>query len=149
MGAQLEESVPHLNHSTATDPFNAEGPDYEWNTLVQINREILGPERVEAWELRQTDVKARTDWQHRGTREDMDYFLATSRGAPFHFSTPTDRELMARVHTNRNRELYRSHPGCRRPDLQARTEEEHRLLRDRLVSLAWRLDERLHREDNQ
>ncbi len=35
-----------------TDPFNWEGPDYEWNALEQIDRDILGPERVEAWELR-------------------------------------------------------------------------------------------------
>ncbi len=79
----------------------------------------------------------------------MDYFLATSRGAPFHFGTPTDGELMARVHANRNREIYRSHPGRRRPDLWAQTEEEHRILRGRLISLTRRLDERLHREDNQ
>ncbi len=50
-GARLEESVPRLDHSSQTDPFNAEGPDYEWNTLKQIDRDILSPERVEAWEL--------------------------------------------------------------------------------------------------
>ncbi len=78
----------------------------------------------------------------------MDYYLATSRGAPFHFGQLTNGELMARVHANRNRELYHTHPGRRCPDLRARTEEEHRLLRKRLECLALRLDERLHREDN-
>ncbi len=51
------------------------------------------------------------------------------------------------VHANHNRELYCSHPGSRRPDLQAQTEEEHRILQGRLTSLTRRLDERLHRED--
>ncbi len=54
-----------------------------------------------------------------GTGEDMDYFLATSRGAPFHFEQPTNGELMARIHANRNREVFRTHPGQRRPDLRA------------------------------
>ncbi len=82
------ESVPRLDHSSSTDPFNVEGPDYEWNTLEQIDRDILSPEQVEAWELHRTDVEARTDWQHWGTCEDIEYFLATNRGAPFHFGAP-------------------------------------------------------------
>ncbi len=109
--AWLEESVPHLDHSTATDPFNVEGPDYEWNSLVQIDREILGPERVEAWELRRADVETRTDWQH---RESGRTWTTSSPPAGEHPSTsapPTDGELMARVHANRNRELYRTHPS--------------------------------------
>ncbi len=101
-----------------------DGPDYEWNSLEQIDWDILGPERVDAWELRRADVEARTVWPHQGTREDMEYFLATNRGAPFHFGEPTVGELTARVHANRNRELFRTHPGHRRPDLWARTEEE-------------------------
>ncbi len=115
----VTESIPCLEHSTPTDPFNWEGPDYEWNALEQIDQDILSPERVEAWELRRADIEARTDWQHRGTRKDMEYFLATNRGAPFHFGKPTDGELMARVHANRNQELFRTHPGHRRPDLRA------------------------------
>ncbi len=51
-GAQIEESLSHLDHSQNTDPFNWEGPDYEWNALEQIDRDILRPEQVEAWELR-------------------------------------------------------------------------------------------------
>ncbi len=43
-GPMLAESVPCLDHSSATDPFNVEGPDFEWNTLAQIDRDILGPE---------------------------------------------------------------------------------------------------------
>ncbi len=118
-GTPLAESVPRLDHSGTTDPFNAEGPDYEWNALEQIDRDILGPEQVKAWELRRADVEARTNWQHRGTREDMEYYLATNRGAPFHFGHPTNGELMARVHANLNRELFRTHPGHRHLDLWA------------------------------
>ncbi len=78
----------------------------------------------------------------------MEYFLTTNRGVPFHFGKPTDGELMARIHANRNQELFHTHPGHQRPDLWAQTEEEHQLLRERLECLALRLDERLHWEDN-
>ncbi len=94
-GTRIEESLPRLDHRDPTDPFNWEGPDWEWNSLEQIDREILRPETVEAWELQRADVEARTSWQHAGTREDMEYFLATNRGAPFHFGHPTNGELMA------------------------------------------------------
>ena len=101
------------------DPFNWEGPDYKWNELEEIDQDILGPERVEAWELRRADVEARTSWHHAGMRKNMEYYLATNRGALFAFGEPTSRELMARVHANRNRELFRTHPGQRCPDLWA------------------------------
>ncbi len=65
------------------------------------------------------DVEARTDWQYRGTRKDMEYYLATTRGALFHFGEPTNGELMARVYANCHRELFRTHPGRRCPDLRA------------------------------
>ncbi len=147
-GTRVEQSLPHLDHSQARDPFNWEGPDYEWNELEQIDRDILGPEAVEAWELRRADIEARTSWHHAGTREHMEYYLTTNWGSPFHFGTPTNREIMARVHTNRNQELYRTHPGHRRPDLRAQTEEEEQLLREQLERLTLQYDERLWREDN-
>ncbi len=78
----------------------------------------------------------------------MEYYLAVNRGAPFHFGHPTDSDLMARVHANRNRELFPTHPSCRRLDLRARTDEEERLLQEQLKSIALRLDECLWREDN-
>ncbi len=52
IGSTLAESVPGLDHSSTTDPFNIEGPNYEWNALEQIDRDILSPEQVKAWELR-------------------------------------------------------------------------------------------------
>ncbi|KAK0224862.1 hypothetical protein EDD85DRAFT_959125 [Armillaria nabsnona] len=85
---------------TATDPFNPRGLDYEWNELEQIDRDILGPHRVNAWELRRVDVEARTLWPHEWTRENMAYFLAINRGAPFHFGHPTDSDITAQVHAN-------------------------------------------------
>ncbi len=148
VGAPIEESLPHADHLSPTDPFNWAGPDWEWNTLAEIDRAILGPERAEAWELRRADVEARTSWQHRGPREDMEYFLATNRGAPFHFGSPTNGEIMARAHANRNRELYATHPGARRPDLRARTREEEALLRGQLEILVVQLDERIERESD-
>ncbi len=35
--ASLVESIPRLDHSGPTDPFNAEGPNFEWNKLEQID----------------------------------------------------------------------------------------------------------------
>ncbi len=145
---RVEESLPRLDHSQHTDPFNWQGPDWEWNNLEQIDWDILGPERVKAWELRRADIEARTSWFHAGGREDMEYFLATNRGSPFHFGNPTNGEIMARVHANRNWELYPPHPGHRHPDLWARTQEEESLLQGQLEILALQLDERLWREDN-
>ncbi len=78
----------------------------------------------------------------------MEYYLATNRGAPFHFGTPTNGEIMARVHANRNWELYGPHPGHQRPDLRTRTEEEERPLHEQLDRLALQLDKRLWREGN-
>ncbi len=74
----------------------------------------------------------------------MAYYLVINRGAPFHFGHPTDGKLMARVHANCNRELFRTHPGQQRPDLRARTEREDQLLQEQLEHLALRLDECLH-----
>ncbi len=145
-GARIEESISRLDHRDDTDPLNWEGPDSEWNSLEQIDREILGPETTEAWELRRLNVEARTLWQHAGPREDMEYFLATNRGVPFHFGSPTNGEIMARIHANRDRRLYPPHPGARRPDLRPRTQEEESLLRGQLEILTIQLDERLERE---
>ncbi len=147
-GTRIEQSLPRLDHSGLTDPFNWEGPNYEWNELEEIDREILGPERVEAWELRWADVEARTSRQHAGTREDMAYFLATHRGAPFHFGEPSSAELVARAYANWGRELFCTHPGQRCPDLREQTQEEESILRGQLEILALRLDERLWRESN-
>ncbi len=79
----------------------------------------------------------------------MAYYLATNRGAPFHFGNPTDSDIAARAYANRNRELFRTHPGHRCTDLQAQTEEDERLLHEQLESIALRLNEHLHREDNE
>ncbi len=78
----------------------------------------------------------------------MAYYLAVNRGAPFHFGEPSSAEIVARAYANRNREIFRTHPGQRRPDLWERTQEEESILRGQLEILALRLDERLWREDN-
>ncbi len=91
-------------------PSTGRGPTTSGTSSRRSTRELLGPERVEAWELRQADVEARTSRHHPNTREDMAYYLATHRGAPFHFGEPSSAELVARAYANRNRELFRTHP---------------------------------------
>ncbi|PBL04535.1 hypothetical protein ARMGADRAFT_1070980 [Armillaria gallica] len=64
-------------------PFNPRGRDYEWNQLAQVDRDILGPYAVEAWELRRADVEAHTripEWN--STHEHMEYYLARSPPEP-------------------------------------------------------------------
>ncbi len=75
----------------------------------------------------------------------MAYYLAVNRGLLFHFGEPLSSEIVARAYTNHNREIFRTHPGHRRPDLRAQTEEEEHLLREQL---ALQLDERLWAEGN-
>ncbi|PBK85105.1 hypothetical protein ARMGADRAFT_1036601 [Armillaria gallica] len=85
-------------------PFNARGGDYEWNQLKQVDRDILGPYAVEAWELRRADVEACTripEWN--GTQEHMEYFLAVHRGDSFHFGQLTDSDIIAHVYANHDR----------------------------------------------
>ncbi|PBK88167.1 hypothetical protein ARMGADRAFT_1034140 [Armillaria gallica] len=57
-------------------PFNPRERDYEWNQLEQIDRDILRPYAIEAWELRQADVETHTRIpEQNSTREHMEYFL--------------------------------------------------------------------------
>ncbi len=42
------------------DPFNVNGPDFEWPELSPVDREIMGITRATAWEFRQRDVEDRT-----------------------------------------------------------------------------------------
>ncbi len=41
------------------DPFNVDGPDFEWPELDEVDRDILGAARVTAWEFRRRDVEDR------------------------------------------------------------------------------------------
>ncbi len=42
----------HLEGRGEEDPFNVDGPDFEWPELNTIDREIMGAARASAWEFR-------------------------------------------------------------------------------------------------
>ncbi len=42
------------------DPFNVDGPDFEWPEFAEVDREIMGITRATAWEFRRRDVEDRT-----------------------------------------------------------------------------------------
>ncbi|SJL04215.1 uncharacterized protein ARMOST_07576 [Armillaria ostoyae] len=70
-----------FTYQNATDPLNLDGPNFEWNELTQIDREILGPHRSTAWELRRRDVEAQFNLRAED-RTPMGWYLAVARGDP-------------------------------------------------------------------
>ncbi|SJL11388.1 uncharacterized protein ARMOST_14791 [Armillaria ostoyae] len=53
-----DDSILHLPPPRQPDdPLNADGLDYEWPSLEDVDRDILGPERSLAWEIRRDDVE--------------------------------------------------------------------------------------------
>ncbi len=48
-----EDDEPRVRIRRGSDPLNPHAGDYDWPNLSFVDREILGPERVRAWELRQ------------------------------------------------------------------------------------------------
>ncbi len=58
------------------DPFNVDGPDFEWPELAPADREIMGATRATAWEFRRRDVEDRTTDSLPGPREPMALYLA-------------------------------------------------------------------------
>ncbi|SJL04702.1 uncharacterized protein ARMOST_08072 [Armillaria ostoyae] len=53
-----DDSILHLPPPRRPDdPLNADGLDYEWPSLEDVDREILGPERSLAWDIRRDDVE--------------------------------------------------------------------------------------------
>ncbi|SJL18608.1 uncharacterized protein ARMOST_22205 [Armillaria ostoyae] len=75
-----DESLLHLPPPRRPDdPLNADGLDYEWPELEDIDRDILGPERSLAWEIRRNDVEVRYNLATRG-RPSMGFWLAISNG---------------------------------------------------------------------
>ncbi len=79
-----ESDEPIVRIRRSSDPLNPHAPNYDWPHLSRVDREIFGPERVRAWELRQRDVDRRVERRGRNprTRQSMDRFLATHRGDP-------------------------------------------------------------------
>ncbi len=117
------------------DPFNVDGPDFEWPELAPVDREIMGPARVTAWEFRQRDVKDRTVNGIPGPREPMALFLALHWGEPF--GTPDSASLSERLERNTNREIWDPAPERRLLTLQPRTTDEQGALEHALSCIVW------------
>ncbi|SJL13788.1 uncharacterized protein ARMOST_17236 [Armillaria ostoyae] len=73
-----EDSILHLPPPRRPDdPLNADGLDYEWPSLEDVDRGILGPERSLAWEIRRDDVEVRYNLAAHN-RVPMDVHLAAT-----------------------------------------------------------------------
>ncbi len=70
------------------DPFNVDGPDFEWPELASVDREIMGIARAMAWEFRRRDVEDRATNDLPGPREPMALYLALHRGEPLDADKP-------------------------------------------------------------
>ncbi len=117
------------------DPFNVEGPDYEWPELEQVDRDIMGAARATAWEFRRRDVEDRAVDGIPGPRESMALYLALHRGEPL--DAPDAAPISERLELNRNREIWDPTPGRRLLALQPRTAEEQGALEHALACVVW------------
>ncbi len=142
---ETENEEPLVRVRRASDPLNPHAFDYDWPNLSQVDREILGPERVRAWELRQRDVDGRLErrGRHSRPRTSMDRFLATHRGDPL-VGTSIEAQITARIFANRDRSVHGpAFGGNRLNNLRPRTPLEQRLLENHLRALSIRLRDRL------
>ncbi len=140
-----EDDEPVIRIRRGSDPLNPHAPDYDWLNLSQVDREIFGPERVRAWELRQRDVDGRMERRDRNSRprQSMDRFLATHRGDPL-VRTSIEAQITAQIFANRDRSQFRpAFGGNQLNHLRPRTPYEQRLLENQLRALSIRLRDRL------
>ncbi len=79
---QSPQELLGIEHRGEEDPFNADGPDFEWPELAPVDCEILGFTRAHAWDAQRRDVEERTTDHLPGSRELMDIYLALNRGEP-------------------------------------------------------------------
>ncbi len=117
------------------DPFNVDGPDFEWPGLDDVDRDILGAARVTAWEFRRRDVEDRAVDGIPGPREPMGLYLALNRGEPL--NAPDATSLSERLERNANREVWDPAPGRRLLTLWPRTAEEQGALEHALACIVW------------
>ncbi|SJL13333.1 uncharacterized protein ARMOST_16773 [Armillaria ostoyae] len=95
-----DDSILHLPPPRRPDdPLNADGLDYEWPSLEDVDRDILGPERSLAWEIRRDDVEVRYNLAAHN-RVSMDAHLAatydpaTVPSRAVDYMVPIEEELM-------------------------------------------------------
>ncbi len=117
------------------DPFNVDGPDFEWPELDDVDREIMGAARVTAWEFRRRDVETRGADGIPGPREPVALYLALHRGEPL--DSPNTAPIAERLELNANREIWDPAPGRRLLTLRPRTAEEQGTLEHALACLVW------------
>ncbi len=140
-----EDTDPVVRTRRGSDPLNPHLFDYDWPNLSTVDREIFGPERVRAWELRQRDIDGRLEGRgrHSRPRQSMDRFLATHRGDPL-VETNLEAQITARIFANRDRSIFRpAFGGDRLDNLRPRTPLEQRLLENHLRALSIHLRDRL------
>ncbi len=124
-----------LEHRGEEDPFNVDGPDYEWPELEEIDRDIMGAARATAWEFRRNDVKSRAVDGVPGPREPMGLYLAHNRGESL--DNPNAAPISERLELNANREIWDPSPGRRLLTLRPRTAEEQGALEHALACIVW------------
>ncbi len=124
-----------LDHRGEEDPFNVDGPDFEWPELDEVDRDIMGAARSTAWEFRRRDVEDRAVDNIPGPREPMAIYLATNRGEPL--DTPGALPLSERLERNANREIWDPAAGRRLLTLRPRTTEEQGALEHALACIVW------------
>ncbi len=117
------------------DPFNVDGPDFEWPELDEVDRNDMGAARVTAWEFRRRDVEDRAVDGIPGPREPMALYLALHRGEPL--DAPDAMPLAERLQRNANREIWSASPGRRLLTLRPRTAEEQGALEHALACIVW------------
>ncbi len=124
-----------LENRGQEDPFNVDGPDFEWPELEDVDREIMGRARATAWEFRRRDVEDRAVDGIPGPRESVALYLALHRGEPL--DAPDAAPLSERLELNRNREIWDATPGRRLLTLRPRTAEEQGALEHALACIVW------------
>ncbi len=117
------------------DPFNVDGPDFEWPEPDEVDRDILGAARLTAWEFRRRDVEDRAVNGIPGPRESMGPYLALNRGEPL--DAPNATSLSERLELNANREIWDPAAGRRLLTLRPRTAEEQGALEHALACIVW------------
>ncbi|SJL08164.1 uncharacterized protein ARMOST_11527 [Armillaria ostoyae] len=127
-----DDSVLHLPPPRRPDdPLNADGLDYEWPELAEVDRQILGPERSIAWDIQRNDVEVRYNLAAHN-RITMDEHLAITYGDELP-RLGRAAVITARIHENRDHsrhgptagpQLYGPHRG--------RTHEEQLAIEDAL-----------------
>ncbi len=125
----------HLETRGEEDPFNVDGPDFEWPELDEVDRDIMGAARATAWEFRRRDVEDRAVDGIPGPREPMALYLALHRGEPL--DSPDTAPLSERLELNRNREIWDPTPGQRLLTLRPRTADEQGALEHALACIVW------------